>query len=164
VLERNVSGTEHVIWTGTAFVAPLQVALRCALQVKPWAMRVPQFTAQFKHLTAHVGFMNEFGAEHYLRILSELHAQYGGTALSAKHLRQVLKIVRYLSAEILTRGADHVPLDHVLVPTTAGVLKSSCTRRLLRSGARPWASPPRTSCCCRTASARSVSAKSSCTA
>lgn len=127
VLQRNVSGTEHVIWTGTTFAAPNQVALRCELQIKPWAMKVPKFAAQFKHLTEHVGFMKEFGAEHYCRILSELHAQYGGSPLSAKHLKQVQKIVRHLSAEILRHGADHVPLDHVLVPNSAGVLKSART-------------------------------------
>ncbi len=127
VLQRNVAGTEHVIWTGTQFVTPQQVALTCQLQIKPWAMKVPPKFAQFKHATQHIGFMKQFGAEHYLRIVSELHAQYGGTALSAKHLKQVLKIVTYLGREILTHGADHVPLDHVLVPTTAGVLKSART-------------------------------------
>lgn len=128
VLQRNVSGTEHVIWTGTQFVAPQQVALKCELQIKPWAMSVPpKFAAQFKHVTQHIGFMKQFGAEHYLRILSELQAQYGGTPLSARHLKQVLKIVRHLGQEIIDHGADHVPLDHVLVPTTQGVLKSAST-------------------------------------
>lgn len=127
VLQRNVSGTEHVIWTGTAFVAPNHVALRCTVQIKPWLMKVPKFVAQFKHLTQHVGFMIEFGAEHYCRVLSDLHAQYGGTPLSAAHLKHVLKIVRHLSAEIARHGADHVPLDHVLVPNSAAVLKSART-------------------------------------